>query len=108
MTTDALAALHDDVLSLATPERAKSNAWFFKTGPGQYGEGDQFAGLTLPQVRGLVKKYRDISLDDVETLLHSPIHEERLLAVLFLVQRCRAKKTDEATRERIYNLYLAN
>jgi 3-methyladenine DNA glycosylase AlkD len=103
-----LSALHADVAALATPERAKANTWYFKTGPGEYGEGDQFAGLTLPQVRSLVKKYRDLSIEDCEELLHSPLHEERLLAVLLWVQRCRARKTDAATRERIYNLYLAN
>jgi 3-methyladenine DNA glycosylase AlkD len=103
-----LPALHADVTALATPERAKSNAWFFKTGPGQYGEGDQFGGLTLPQVRSLVRKYRDLSLEDAEALLHSPLHEERLLALLILVQRFKAKRTDDATRERIYRLYLDN
>ncbi len=103
-----LTALHADVSAVATPERAKTNAWFFKTGPGQYGEGDQFAGLTLPQIRGLVKKYRELPLEDVETLLHSPVHEERSIAVLLLVDRYKARKTDEAARERIYNLYLAN
>ena len=66
-----LSSLHADVAALATPERAKANTWFFKTGPGQYGEGDQFAGLTLPQVRTLVKQYRDLSIDDCEELLHS-------------------------------------
>ncbi|HLF76886.1 MAG TPA: DNA alkylation repair protein [Dehalococcoidia bacterium] len=103
-----LPALHADVTALTSPERAKNNTWFFKTGPGQYGEGDQFAGLTLTQVRGLVRKYRDLSPEDAEALLHSPLHEERLLALLILVQRCRAKRTDDATRERIYRLYLDN
>ena len=103
-----LSSLHANVSALATPERAKANTWFFKTGPGEYGEGDQFAGLTLPQVRTLVRQYRDLSIEDCEELLHSPLHEERLLAVLLLVQRCKARKTDAPARERIYNLYLAN
>ena len=103
-----LQALRDEVQTLASPERAKNNAWFFKTGPGQYGEGDRFAGLMLTQIRGLVRKYRDLSLEDAETLLHSPLHEERLLALLILVQRYRARKTDDTTRKRIYDLYLAN
>ena len=103
-----LQALRAEVQALASPERAKNNAWFFKTGPGQYGEGDQFAGLTLTQIRGLVRKYRDLSIEDCETLLHSTLHEERLIALLILVQRYRARKTDGATRKRIYDLYLAN
>jgi 3-methyladenine DNA glycosylase AlkD len=103
-----LQALGAEVGALSSPERAKNNAWFFKTGPGQYGEGDQFAGLTLTQIRTLVRKYRDLNLEDCQTLLHSPLHEERLLALLILVQRFRARKTDGATRGRIYDLYLAN
>jgi len=103
-----LAALRAEVQALASPERAKTNAWFFKTGPGQYGEGDQFAGLNLIQIRSLVRKYRDLSIEDAETLLHSPLHEERLIALLILVQRFKAKKTDDATRKASYDLYLAN
>jgi hypothetical protein len=81
-----LQALRPEVQALASPERAKTNAWFFKTGPGQYGEGEQFAGLTLTQIRGLVRKYRDLSIDDSETLLLAPARK-RLLALLILVQR---------------------
>jgi 3-methyladenine DNA glycosylase AlkD len=107
MTTE-LSALQAEVAALASPERAKANTAYFKTGPGQYGEGDQFAGLTLPQMRSLVKKYRDLGIDDCEELLHSPLHEERMLALLLLVQRCRAKRTGQSARERIYGLYLTN
>jgi 3-methyladenine DNA glycosylase AlkD len=103
-----LAALHADVAALATPERARSNAWFFKTGPGQYGEGDSFAGLTLPQIRALLRKYRGVSLEDATQLLHSALHEERLLAVLMLVDRYKRAARDPETRRRIYDLYLAN
>src|SRR5262245_11101774 len=99
--SDQLDSLHADVAAMSSPERAKSNTWFFKTGPGQYGEGDLFAGLTLPQCRALVKQYRDLSIEDCEALLHSPLHEERLLAVLLLVQRFRARRTDAATKQRI-------
>jgi 3-methyladenine DNA glycosylase AlkD len=101
-----LETLHADVLALVDPERAKTNAWFLQMGPGGYGEGDQAIGLTVPQIRALARKYRELSIEDAETLLHSPLHEERALALVILVQRFR--KGDAVTRERIYDLYLAN
>jgi 3-methyladenine DNA glycosylase AlkD len=101
-----LEALRTDLLALADPERARTNAWFLKMGPGGYGEGDQCAGLTVPQIRSLARKYHDLSIEDTETLLHSPVHEARALALLILVQRF--QKDDAATRERIYEVYLAN
>ena len=101
-----LADLRADLASMASPERARTNAWYFKTGPGQYGEGDQFAGLTSPQMRELARKYRDLSIDDALTLLHSPVHEERTLALMILVRHF--QKGDDAIRERIYELYLEN
>jgi 3-methyladenine DNA glycosylase AlkD len=98
--------IHDDIRRLADPEKAKILQRFFKTGPGQYGEGDVFAGITVPVTRKLVRKYRDISLGDAVELLQLPVHEERLLALLILVEKCR--RGDDATRKRIYDLYLKN
>jgi 3-methyladenine DNA glycosylase AlkD len=98
--------IHHDILRLADPEKAKILQRFFKTGPGQYGEGDVFAGITVPVTRKLVRKYRDISLGDTVKVLKSPVHEERLLALLILVEKCR--RGDDATRKRIYGLYLKN
>jgi 3-methyladenine DNA glycosylase AlkD len=89
---------------LADPAKAKSLQRFFKTGPGQYGEGDVFAGITVPVIRKLVRKYRDIPLDSAVELLKSPMHEERLLALLLLVENY--KRSDDAGRKRIYGLYL--
>jgi 3-methyladenine DNA glycosylase AlkD len=103
-----LDAVHADVQALASPERATANAWFFKTGPGQYGEGDVFAGLTLPQMRSLLRKYRALALEDAIELLHSPLHEERMLALLILVDRYKRAAKDAETRKRIFDLYLAN
>src|SRR5678815_5605265 len=71
-----LSELRSDIAAVADAERARSNTRFFKTGPGEYGEGDQFAGLTLAQVHALRRKYRELSLGGTEALLHSPIHEE--------------------------------
>jgi len=87
-------------------ERARVSQSFFKTGPGEYGEGDVFFGLTVPQVRALAKEFRALPESETLKLLHSPVHEARLLALLILIGAY-AKGT-EAARERIYGLYLKN
>lgn len=66
--------------ALADPQRAASLKWFFKTGPGEYGEGDRFLGLTVPMVRGLIRDYAALPLADIATLLESPWHEARISA----------------------------
>jgi 3-methyladenine DNA glycosylase AlkD len=77
---------------------------FFKTGPGQYGEGDLFLGITVPVLRKLAKEHRDISLDAAVELLQSPFHEVRLLALLILVLQYERGGNEKA----IYWAYLAN
>lgn len=77
----------------ATPERAKTNAWFFKTGVGQYGEGDRFLGVTVPDARKVAKQFRDLPLDEVTKLLASPLHEVRLAGLLILVSRYELHRT---------------
>jgi 3-methyladenine DNA glycosylase AlkD len=95
-----------DIRKVARPARAESNTWFFKTGPGEYGEGDRFLGVTLPQLRALAREYRDMPLKCIVSLLRSPWHEERLLALFILVgQYARA---DARTRQTIHQLYLRN
>jgi 3-methyladenine DNA glycosylase AlkD len=92
--------------SLGTKERAKVSQSFFKTGPGEYGEGDIFLGVTVSEVRQLVTEYQATTLGEITQLLRSTIHEERLLALLIL---CRAyARGNEHTKERIYKLYLKN
>lgn len=90
----------------ASTERAVGSLRFFKTGPGEYGEGDQFLGLTVPQVRVIVRQTDDLAEKAVLTLLQSEWHEERLLALLILVRRFEKARKDEAVRERIVALYL--
>jgi 3-methyladenine DNA glycosylase AlkD len=102
----ALSAVRRDIRKIARPARADSNKWFFKTGPGEYGEGDRFLGVTLPQIRALTREYRDMPLTQVVTLLRSPWHEERLLALLILVEQY--ARGDARTRRTIHQMYLRN
>lgn len=88
------------------PETARFLQRFFKTGPGEYGEGDVFVGVRVPAVRALAREHATLPLDQVAELLRSPVHEERLLAVLLLVRRY--GRGGEPTREEIYRLYLAH
>ena len=83
----SLKDLRQDLRAAADPERALAMQRFFKTGKGQYGEGDIFIGLSVPASRLVAKKYAGLPLQDVQNLLHSSIHEERLVALLILVQR---------------------
>lgn len=92
--------------ALASSEVAASSARFFKTGPGQYGEGDTFIGVRVPDLRKLARECRDLPLTEIEVLLHSPVHEERLLALLVLVLG--VGKCDDDHRKAVYDLYLGN
>jgi 3-methyladenine DNA glycosylase AlkD len=89
---------------LANKEKAEVLQRFFKTGPGEYGEGDTFIGVKVPDLRKVAKDFRDIVIKDVVILLESAIHEERLLALLILVSKY--VKGNEITKKEIYKLYL--
>lgn len=103
-STGSAAALRRRLRALANPDHARTSQWFFKTGPGEYGEGDKFLGIRVPVLRGLVREFAHLKLSSVVTLLHSPWHEERLLAVLLLVRQY--DKADPAGRARIYAVYV--
>lgn len=92
--------------ALQDPDYAANLAWFFKTGPGEYGEGDRFLGIRVPAVRAVAKTHRDLPLRSVRALLKSPFHEERLLALLIMVLQF--KRGDEQRRRQIYDTYLAH
>jgi 3-methyladenine DNA glycosylase AlkD len=98
--------LKKDLKKFANPKRAKVNQWFFKTGKGEYGEGDVFIGLTMPDVRKIAKKYIHLSIKEVEQLLHSKIHEHRMVALVIWTYQF--EKADNKTREKIYKAYLKN
>ncbi len=94
------------VRALGDPRRAAALQGFFKTGPGEYGQGDVFLGLRVPQTRSLIRRFHPADDAAIEGLLQSPIHEERLLALLLLVERYR-RGTPEA-RDRAFALYVRN
>ncbi len=98
--------LKRDLRTLASPKRADILQRFFKTGPGQYGEGDIFLGITVPLLRNIVKKYKHIQLKYVKRFLDSNIHEERLVSLLILVQRYNDSSDKE--KEQIVRFYLDN
>jgi len=93
--------------AIADPTRAKGTAKYFKTGPGEYGEGDKFLGITTPQMRALIRGIaKDTPHSETLKLLQSPWHEERTAALMIWVAQF--AKADEARRDEIYEAYLAN
>lgn len=97
-----------ELQQLGTPEKAAHLSRFFKTGPGEYGEGDCFLGLPVPLTRSVAKSHLDASFDDLQLLLNSPWHEARLCALLILAERFKRKKTTDTERAAIYAFYLRN
>ncbi|MFZ2522573.1 MAG: DNA alkylation repair protein [Minisyncoccia bacterium] len=95
-----------DLKKLATKKKAKASAWFFKTGKGQYGYGDIFFGVTVPEQRRVAKKYEDLPLPEIQKLLKSKVHECRLTALLILVEQY--KKTSQDEKNKIVKFYLKN
>lgn len=93
-----------DLHALASPEKARVLMRFFKTGKGQYGEGDVFAGVMVPECRKIARRYSHIPLEELEQHLKSHIHEERLIAFLILVEQY--KRSSE--KEKIIQFYLHN
>jgi 3-methyladenine DNA glycosylase AlkD len=92
------------LLDLEDRERAQILMRFFKTGPGEYGEGDLFLGIPVPRLRKLSKECDETDLSGVQALLESSVHEERLLALLILIRKY--NREDEAGKKKIYGLYL--
>lgn len=101
-----LEQLRKDLRNSADPQKARLLQRFFKTGPGEYGHGDIFLGIVVPKQRKIASTYADLPLNNCRKLLHSKIHEERMAALLILVDRF--KRADEKEREAIYRFYLAN
>ncbi len=88
-------ALRAELVAQADAERAAGAARYFQAGPGGYGEGDEFLGVRVPDVRAAVRRHRDLGFDEIERLLDDPVHEVRLAGVLLLAVRAR-REPDEA------------
>ena len=101
-----LEAIKQDLLQLGSPERAAFVLRFFKTGKGQYSEGDVFIGVSNPNARTIAKKYAFLSLADIEILLQNPTHEFRFTALVILVNRF-SKSKDQAHQD-VVDCYLRN
>ena len=86
--------------------QAENLGWFFKTGPGEYGEGDKFLGLRVPQTRDISKKFIDLSQDQISILLDSEYHEDRQLGLFILVLQYKRAK-DLEVRAQIFDFYLS-
>src|SRR5688572_27612520 len=90
--------------AVANSDRAAGSVRYFKTGPGEYGEGDKFLGITAPDLRRLAREFQSMSIRDVRKLLASGWHEERVLALLILVRQY--ESGDAAEKNKIYDTYL--
>lgn len=98
--------LQIEIKKNANPRQAIVLQRFFKTGPGEYGEGDVFYGIMVPVQRTLARKYKGLSLMDIKKLLDSPIHEERLIGLMILVEQVR--KGNDKIKEDVFNFYHQN
>ena len=101
-----LSQLIKELQQIADPEIAKNLSWFFKTGKGEYGEGDKFIGISVPLLRSISKKYQNLELKDLRKLLDSEIHEYRLSVLMIL--RLKYEKGDQKTKKEIVKFYLKN
>lgn len=106
MSAPSAAALEKHLLTIRKPDRVPVLQRFFKTGPGEYGEGDQFLGISVPDVRKLVREYHAVPLAEAIRLLESPWHEARLLALLIMVDQY--QRGDAPAQTGIYTAYLAH
>ncbi|KKR88018.1 MAG: alkylation repair enzyme protein [Candidatus Curtissbacteria bacterium GW2011_GWA1_41_11] len=104
MTKNSPVDIQADLNRQADIKKAQVYQRFFKTGKGQYGEGDKFIGLTVPQLRAIAKKYSTLPLSQVKKLLQNKIHEYRLTALLILVDQY--QKSDDSGQKIICDYYL--
>lgn len=99
-------SIKQQLLSLGSPAKAEHSACFFKTGKGQYGEGDKFIGCTVPETRSVAKAGKNTPMKELEKLLNDELHECRLCALVILTEQF--KKAGEETRQEIFNFYLTH
>ena len=102
----SLTEIRKAILKQKNPIQAVNLQRFFKTGKGEYGEGDIFYGIKVPEQRIIAKQFKDLALDDLKNLILSKVHEERLIAAFILVDQF--KSGDEKKKKIIFNFYLKN
>lgn len=100
----SLSEIRKEIINQKNPAQAINLQRFFKTGKGEYGEGDLFYGIKVPEQRKIAKQFKDLSLDELSTLLTSKVHEERLIAAFILVDQY--KRGDEKKKKLVFNFYL--
>ena len=105
-TQQQLQKIKKELSVFADKHHATHSQKFFKTAPGEYGEGDVFIGVRVPQIRTIARQYKNSSVSIIRTLIISSIHEERMLALILMVNQY--KKADNQKQKELYNLYLAH
>ena len=90
----------------ANPKKAKILQGFFKTGKGEYGEGDVFLGITVPIQRKIAKEFKEIDYKEIQELIESKIHEKRLIGILILIEKF--KNSEEKEKKQIFEFYIKN
>ena len=106
MKTPSATEIRRELKKIGDPAIAEHSKGFFKTGPGEYGEGDQFIGVRVPVLRKLAKNNRDLPLRGTLSLLRSRVHEERLLALILMTLKYQKGSDDK--KQEIFELYCAN
>lgn len=94
------------LFALGNPERAERSKYYFKTGKGEYAEGDKFIGCSVPDTRSVAKANKNLSFDELQRLLDDEYHECRLCALVILTEQFR--KANEETRKKLVDFYLSN
>ena len=102
-----LSNLRKELQNKKDPLLSKVHQRFFKTGIGEYGEGDQFLGIKVPELRKIAKLYQDLNFRDLKSLIQSPWHEERLLSLFILIKQY-DQANDENQKTTLYNFYIKN
>jgi 3-methyladenine DNA glycosylase AlkD len=105
MAAPTAKALIAEIDAIGNADAARELQRFFKTGPGEYGEGDVFVGVKVPPLRALAERHRDLPLAEIDKLLQSKIHEHRSEALIILTER--AKRAERAEAKLLYDFYLA-
>ncbi len=100
--------IEQHLLDIACPDRANITKSFFKTGTGEYSNTDLFIGIRVPTLRNIAQQHTSLSLHEVESLLHSPVHEQRLCALFIWVYQYKKRTTSTEDKQSIYDAYIRN